>query len=132
MNQGDALAALEKEITQERLAHYAEASGDFNPIHLDNEFAAKTQFGGTIAHGMLLLGYLSEAMTHAFGERWVSTGKMRVRFREAARPGDHVTVTGRVRSIQETEAGSLVTCVLEGHNQREQLLISGEGAVLIR
>jgi len=114
-----------KQLTQEQLLRYAVASGDFNPIHIDPEFAKTTQFGGTIAHGMLVLASISEMMTAAFGERWYSNGKLDVRFRAPARPGD--TVTARATQTAETD-GNLkynVECV----NQGGELLISGTAQV---
>ena len=63
---------------------YADASGDYNPIHIDEAFAKTTPMGGTIAHGMLVLSFISEMMTGAFRTAWLSTGTLEVRFR--ARP----------------------------------------------
>lgn len=56
---GDSLPSVIKHITQREINLYAEASGDFNPIHIDESFAAQTPLGGTIAHGMLILAYVS-------------------------------------------------------------------------
>ena len=91
---------VRREITQERIHNYADASGDHNPIHVDPEFARGTPFGGTIAHGMLVLSFISEMMTAAFGQAWLSSGTLEVRFRAPARPGD--TVTARARSSSES------------------------------
>ena len=60
---GTKLSELKRVVRQDRINAYAEASGDHNPIHIDPEFAAKTPLGGTVAHGMLILAYLSEFMT---------------------------------------------------------------------
>jgi hypothetical protein len=60
---GDALPALTKTVTQGQVSAYADAARDWNPIHLDAAFAATTQFGTRIAHGMLGLGFMS-----TFGE----------------------------------------------------------------
>jgi len=49
-------------VTQQRIDAYADASGDHNPIHVDPEFARATPFGGTIAHGMLVLALIGEMM----------------------------------------------------------------------
>ena len=70
-HQGDSLPTVVKHITQKDINLYAEASGDFNPIHIDETFAAQTPLGGTIAHGMLILAYISEMMTTAFGKSWL-------------------------------------------------------------
>ena len=119
---GDELPSLARTITQEKIGRYADAAGDHNPLHTDPEFAAATQFGGTVAHGMLVLAYLSEMMTAAFGERWVAGGRMKARFRAPARPGDTVTATGRVTRVGD---GS-VRCEAECRNQVGELLISAD------
>lgn len=119
---GAKLAPVVKELSQEKIDRYALASGDGNPLHTDAEFAARTQFGGTIAHGMLVLAYLSEMLTAAFGQAWLSGGRLKVRFRAPARPGDTVTASGRV---VRAEAGRTV-CEVECRNQNGETLISGE------
>jgi 3-hydroxybutyryl-CoA dehydratase len=109
-------------ITQEKIARYADASGDRNPLHTDPAFAASSQFGGTVAHGMLVLAYVSEMLTSAFGERWVTGGRMKARFRAPARPGDVVTAGGRV-----TSAGNgVLRCEAECRNQSAELLITAD------
>lgn len=112
-------------LTQEMLNAYAEASGDFNPIHIDEAFAKTTPMGGTIAHGMLVLSFISEMMTGAFRTAWLSTGTLEVRFRAPARPGD--TVTARA-TAQEPKNGRLryaVECI----SQTDEVLISGTAEV---
>ena len=90
------LGVISKEINQERLNAYAKASGDDNPLHLDAEFAAKTQFGGIIAHGMLTLAFVSEMMAAAHGRDWLESGGLRVRFKGAAYLGDRVEAWGNL------------------------------------
>jgi 3-hydroxybutyryl-CoA dehydratase len=123
--EGDALPALTRALTQDKIGRYADAAGDHNPLHVDPAFASRTRFGGTIAHGMLLLAYVSEMMTAAFGDRWLSGGRMKVRFRAAARPGDQVTASG---NVARAEAGRTV-CEVECRNQAGEVLISGEAEV---
>ncbi len=62
------VAPVEKRLSQEQIGLYADAARDHNPIHVDEAFARSTPFGGTIAHGMLVLASISEMMTSAFGE----------------------------------------------------------------
>ena len=122
---GAELPTVKRVLSQEKINRYAEASGDHNPLHMDPAFAATTQFGGTIAHGMLVLAYISEMMTVAFGERWLRSGRLKVRFRGAARPGDTVTASGRVSRIEGESTLCEVTC----RNQAGEPLISGEAEV---
>lgn len=89
------LPVVSRTITQEQLAAYADASGDDNPLHLDAGFAAGTRFGGIIAHGMLTLAFISEMMTAFLGERWLTGGSLRARFKGAAYLGDRVETWGR-------------------------------------
>jgi 3-hydroxybutyryl-CoA dehydratase len=124
---GRELPSLNKALTQEKIDGYARASGDFNPIHVDPAFAAATPFGGTIAHGMLLLAYLSEMLTEAFGCAWLSGGRLKVRFKGVARPGDTLTVRGRVGRAQD-EARPLFVAV-ECVNQGGEVLVTGDAEV---
>jgi len=126
--QGKTLTPVVKHITQEKINLYAEASGDFNPIHVDESFAAETPLGGTIAHGMLILAYVSEMMEQAFGQSWARSGKLSVRFRMPARPGDTVTATGNIASVREEGDISYVNCRLECHNQKDEVIVTGEGS----
>ncbi|MDP6102673.1 MAG: MaoC/PaaZ C-terminal domain-containing protein, partial [Dehalococcoidia bacterium] len=73
MKLGSALPSISKVVTQEYINAYAEASGDHNPLHLDQKFAADTHFGQIVAHGMLVLAYVSEMMAQAFGRHWLET-----------------------------------------------------------
>ncbi len=129
LRQGDNLSSLVKHITQKEINLYAEASGDFNPIHIDESFAAQTPLGGTIAHGMLILAYVSEMMTEAFGKSWLSGGKLSVRFKAPARPKDAITITGKINSIEHEKGVSHINCDLESHNQKGEVIIVGKATV---
>jgi 3-hydroxybutyryl-CoA dehydratase len=127
LNVGDELPAVTKELTQAKIERYADASGDRNPLHIDPAFAATTQFGGPIAHGMLVLAYISEMMTATFGRSWAAGGRLKVRFRGAARPGDTATASGRVITTE----GERVVCEVECRNGAGEVLISGEASVRV-
>jgi 3-hydroxybutyryl-CoA dehydratase len=129
ISQGKPLPSITKHITQEKINLYAEASGDFNPIHVDESFAAQTPLGGTIAHGMLILAYISEMMTLAFGQSWLSQGKLSVRFKAPAHPGDILTVSGEIDSIEDGNGVSYANCSLECHNQRDEAIVTGQAVV---
>lgn len=129
IHQGDSLPQVVKHITQRDIDRYAEASGDFNPIHVDEAFATQTPLGGTIAHGMLILAYMSGMMTEAFGNNWLEGGKLSVRFKTPARPQDTITTSGKIDSIEYKEGVPYVNCIFESCNQKGETVISG-GAVV--
>jgi len=126
IREGMALPQVVKHLTQEKINLYAEASGDFNPIHVDESFAIKTPFRGTIAHGMLNLAYVSEMMAMAFGQDWSYSGKLRAKFKEVARPGDTLTIRSTVDSIDVTDGVSYANCSFEVRNQKDEVVVAGE------
>jgi len=129
MQKGQNLPQLVKEITQESINLYAQASGDFNPIHVDEDFARKSPLGGTVAHGMLILSYLSQMMTVAFGQSWLSGGKLNIRFKEPARPGDVITVSGNIRNIEQEGSSIRVNCTVLCQNQKGGTIVTGESSL---
>jgi len=129
IEKGESLPQLVKNITQEKINLYAQASGDFNPIHVDEDFARKSPLGGTVAHGMLILSYLSQMMTIAFGQSWLSTGKLNVRFKEPARPGDVITVSGNIKNIEQEGNEIRVNCNVLCQNQKGEVVITGESSL---
>jgi 3-hydroxybutyryl-CoA dehydratase len=127
-----AFGGRERSIDQAAIRRYADASGDFNPIHLDEAFAAQTPFGGTIAHGMLLLAYIGDMLAEQFGSAWLTGSALKVRFRAPARPGDRVIARGRIERIEDGAAGERqAVCAVECVNDRGDILITGEARVLV-
>ena len=128
----DALQGVVKTIRQEQLRVYSRVSGDHNPLHLDPNFAATTRFGGVIAHGMLILAFISEMMAGAFERAWLETGALRVRFKGAAYLGDRVQAQGRVTKQESLSQGSKLSCAVVVRNQENgQELISGTASVVL-
>ena len=124
------VAPVVKTISQEQIDRYADASGDHNPIHVDEAFARTTPFEGTIAHGMLVLAPISEMMAAAFGEAWLTRGRLRVRFRAPARPDDTITATAEaLTSSNDSPKRSMLRYAVECRNQRDELLIGGTAEV---
>ena len=129
---GDALPTTRRAITRQAIDAYRAASGDNNPLHYDDEFAAATQFGGVIAHGMLTLALVSEMMTRAYGADWLSSGSLRARFRGAAYPGDVLEATGSVAKRELTDNGLIVTCNVEVRNaHNDNRIITGSASVIL-
>jgi 3-hydroxybutyryl-CoA dehydratase len=117
------------ELTQDDINAYANASGDFNPIHVNVDFARRTSFGGTIAHGLLLVGTLSDLLSHHLGAAWYQSGELKIRFKGPARPGDSLTVTATRRDNADEASASVydVLCV----NQRHEIILDGQARVKV-
>ena len=128
---GQSLPSVRRSITQGDVERYAQASGDFNPIHVDQEFARASQFGGTIAHGMMVAASLSEVMSRAFGLPWARSGRLKIHFRSPVRPGDTYEATGQVKAVKPVEAGLEVTCALEVRILEGETAITGEAKVTL-
>jgi 3-hydroxybutyryl-CoA dehydratase len=131
VRQGAALPEFVRQVTQADINRYADASGDYNPIHIDEAFAATTPLKGTIAHGMLVLAFISEMLARAFGEAWDEFGRLSVKFRSPTRPGDTLTVSGQVDSLQAEGDIVWATCALWCRNQAGEAVVSGEARVRV-
>ena len=131
MQKGDPLPTIEKLIAQEQIEKYARASGDFNPIHVDHEFAATAQFGGTIAHGMMVAATISEMMATAFGRNWPESGSMKIRFRSPVRPGQRVISQGKVRRIETSDGATKISCSVSVVKDDGETAIAGQAEVII-
>lgn len=127
--EGMNLPGVKRLVTQQNINLYADASQDFNPIHIDEDFARNTPLGGTIAHGMLILAYVSQMMTAAFGRSWLVGGKLNVRFKVPARPGDTITVSGKIRKLDKNGEQTLINCDVLCSNQKGESVITGEATV---
>jgi acyl dehydratase len=123
---GDELPPLVKgPIQQIQLTRYAGASGDFNPIHQDEEFAKAAGMGGVFAHGMLSMGFVGQVVTD-----WAGPGavrKLNVRFAGLVRLKDTITCRGRVL----TTSGSLVELEVWAENQRGEKVVTGKATVTL-
>ena len=131
MRQGETLPTVEKLITQERIQSYAEASGDYNPVHVDATFAASSQFGRTIAHGMLVAASISEMMTMAFDDDWRSAGRLKLRFRAPVYPGDTITASGEIKRIVDRDGTRQVSSSVVVRKQTGEEAITGEAIVTL-
>ena len=120
---GDMLPNISKCVQREQLVKYSEVSGDKNPIHLSDDFAKATQFGGIIAHGMLTLAFVSELMTNAFGSDWIKSGCLKVRFKGAAYLGDRLLVNGEVSQVESLGEITNLTCSISVKVSRNESII---------
>lgn len=95
---GDELPALSRTVTREDVKAYADASGDQNPLHQDDDFARSVGFPGIIAHGMLTMAHLESCVVRWLGDP-AGLLRLRVGFRAAVLIGDVIVAGGRVREL---------------------------------
>jgi acyl dehydratase len=99
---GEELEPVVRIVAREDVAAYAEASGDTNPLHLDDAFARGAGFDGVIAHGMFTLGHLATAIVGWCGGPGAVLS-LSGQFRSPVRPGDRIIAHGRVRTVEPSE-----------------------------
>jgi len=121
-------ATYSKLIEEQDVQLFAAASGDVNPVHLDAEFAATTQFGERIAHGMLSGAVISAALAMELpGHGTIYLGQS-LRFRRPVTLGDHVTVTLTI--TEKNDKRKFVTLDCKVTNQKDEVVVTGEAQVM--
>jgi 3-hydroxybutyryl-CoA dehydratase len=122
-------AELTRTITDADVAAFARITGDRNPLHLDDEFAGRSRFGGRIAHGILTAGLISAVI----GMRLPGPGgiylSQTLAFRRPVRIGDTITAAAEVVDYDAPRRRLRLktTCV----NQRGETVLEGEAVVLV-
>jgi len=104
MDEGDRIEELR--VTPDKyLPHrYAGASGDFNPIHIDKEFATAVGLPSNILHGLYGMAQVARAMQHAAGGDPRKLRRLSVQFRGMGFPEQEIVVTGTVREASDGRA----------------------------
>jgi acyl dehydratase len=116
LNPGDAIAELR--VTPDKyLTHrYAGASGDFNPIHIDPEFAKAVGLPGTILHGLYMMGLVARANTAVADGDPRALKRLSVQFRGMGAPETEIVVSGTVKSV-DGDRVVVDTVAAQGENQ---------------
>lgn len=121
--------STQRKVTDELIRKFAEVSGDYNPIHLDEDFARTTRFGRRIAHGMLSGAFISAVLGNEFKERKIVYLSQTMKFIAPVFIDDTVTARGTITAIR-AEKGIVVletVCL----NQDGEILVKGEAVVMI-
>ena len=121
--------SIERKVTDDLVRKFAEVSGDYNPIHLDEEFAKTTRFGKRIAHGMLSGAFISSVLGYEFKERKIVYLSQTMKFVAPVFLDDTVTATATVTKIREGRG--IVTLETICTNQNNERLVEGEAVVMI-
>lgn len=121
-------AEISHTVTDQDITAFAAVSGDRNPVHLDEAYAAKTPFKGRIAHGMLSAGYISAVL----GMRLPGPGAIYISqtmsFKRPVRIGDEVTTRATVTAIDTERARVTLSTVCEVAGKP---VVEGEAVVMV-
>lgn len=127
---GQEMPPLVKEpITEVQLVKYAGASGDFNPLHFQDALGKMAGQGGVIAHGMLIMGFMGQAITDWIPQK--NLNNFKVRFVSVTRPGEAITVAGRVTGKETRGADNIITCELTASSQDGKVKATGSFEALL-
>jgi acyl dehydratase len=127
---GDVIPPLTKgPLTREWIKKYADASGDHNPIHIDEKFAVASGLPSVIAHGMLNMGFVAQHVAN-----WVGLSgdlkRIKVRFGAIVKPGDTVVCKGKVKDKKAEGGKKTLFLELWAENQKGEQVITGEADVV--
>lgn len=100
---GVGLPVMTRHVTQDMIDAYARASGDFNPIHVDPEYARGGPFGRTIAHGLMTLAFVAQLLNDWSGGGFDEAGQIDLAFVGPVFAGDTVVLGGTVEDETDRE-----------------------------
>ncbi|UCF29242.1 MAG: MaoC family dehydratase [Chloroflexota bacterium] len=122
-------AEMTKEITENDITSMAEITGDFNPIHIDEDFAKKTRFKGCIAHGVLSNGLISAVLgMHLPGPGAIYLGQT-LKYLNPVRAGD--TLRAEVEVSKWRPDKKIIHLETRCLNQHNDIIVEGEAVMLI-
>jgi len=110
-------------LSRTDLVRYAGASGDFNPIHHDEEFARMAGNPSVFGHGMLTAGFVARCITDFVGPENLRTYK--VRFATRVWPGDTITCTGTVTRVYQADGEPRIEGEVVATNQKGETAVTG-------
>ncbi len=119
----DLPAFVVQNLTRTDLVRYAGASGDFNPIHHDEEFARMAGNPSVFGHGMLTAGFVGKCVSDFVGVD--NLRRFKVRFATRVWPGDTITCKGRVTKRYEHDGEKRIDGEVVALNQKGEVAVSG-------
>ena len=115
-------------VTQERIQRFAEASDDFNPVHMDEAFASRTAYRGRIAHGLLSASFGSAVVGTILPGAGAIYLSQTLAFHRPVRIGDVVAARVTVSAIEEASARVVLRCAAY---VGDELIMGGEATVRV-
>ena len=116
-------------ITDEMIRSFAALTGDMNPVHLDDDYAAGTRFKRRIAHGMIAAGLISSALANDLPGPGTVYLSQTLLFKAPVFPGDTIMTTVEVKAVRPDKP--IVTLSTICRNQDDVVVLEGEAVVLV-
>lgn len=123
-----AQASRTRTVTAEDVEAFADVTHDTNPVHLDDEYAAQTQFGRRIAHGIFSLGLISTILGNDLPGEGSIYMKQEIQFKAPVYIGD--TITATVECVKYRADKRIATFKTTVTNQDERVVLTGEAVVI--
>ena len=117
-------------ITQSLVDDFAKISGDYSPIHMNEEFAKSTKFGRKIVHGMLLASLLSRMVGMYLPGKYALYSSQTLEFHNPCFIGDKITVSSIVND--KSESTKIIKIESKITNEKKDILLYGEGRIIVR
>lgn len=122
-------ASFSKTVTETDIVMYAGISGDYNPVHVDKEFAADTRFGQRIAHGLLTTSYLSRLLGMDLPGLGCVYLEQTLKFTKPVFIGDTITASAEIIDIDH-ERG-IIRLETICRKQDDTVVLSGEAKMMV-
>ena len=115
------------QITSQIVKQFAEMSGDFNPIHMDENYAKSTKFGGRIAHGMISAAFISRALNEKVGQGGIYLGQS-LKFVHPVFIDDTITIELEVTHLRKERGVAMLSTNVK--NQKNEYCVKGEATIM--
>ncbi|GAA3936462.1 MaoC family dehydratase [Litoribacillus peritrichatus] len=123
-------AQITRKFTEHDVGHYSELSLDFNPVHLDPDYARKSMFGQRIVHGMLVAGLFSGLLgKHLPGEGTIYLGQD-IQFKKPVYLDQDITATVEIIEVRKDKP--IITLSTTAINDEDEIVITGQAVVLYK
>lgn len=121
-------ASVTVKVTDKMVHQFAELSGDRNPIHLDDEYAAKSRFGRRIAHGMIVGALISRALVDGIGLGGIYLGQS-LKFVNPVFIDDTITINIKITGLRKEKG--IATVETNAYKENGDVVVKGEAVIMI-
>jgi 3-hydroxybutyryl-CoA dehydratase len=122
-------ASFTKTVTESDVATFAGLIGDFNPLHVDAEYARKSRFGQRVAHGMFTGGLISAVLGNKLPGPGAIYLSQQIEFLAPVFIGDTITATVEVTAWRREKG--IITLKTDAHNQADKQIVTGKAVLLV-